>query len=434
MGIFIVTWAPFLHDYGEWVFQGRVLHLKLADPSRVTGYELYSYPVPYQLAQYALAALNVLFEPIVAGKMLILVYVVATAVTIAAFCRRYYIEREQQLLAWSLLTLVAIFSSFFWYGYLGYQIGLILLLAFLAIVRSSISPALVMVFTVLAYFTHATIYLQILVVIGIAFITGVLKWRHLLAVLPSALLSAWFLIGRYLSGGVGGSGNSEWTSFTEAVIYKLGMVTMHGPFKNFLGQDGSSLIESWPLLYWAGVGTNVIIMVVLGVLGCVAMVRLVRSGAHERSPVGMLIAWVLAALVGTYCLAPYNFFGLVHAGGRVIVPVLALTLALVGLTRTRLPSALVYLVILVTCTTLAGYWLTTRSIDGPDSLRQNIREIPPASVATSVLAFNEWLYRNTRYKYYNYRIFTFSDRYRQLAQDDIRGLGFRTGPIKAYAP
>ena len=56
-------------------------------------------------------------------------------------------------------------------------------------------------------------------------------------------------------------------------------------------------------------------------------------------------------------------------------------------------------------------------------------EKPPPEVARSVLAFNEWLYRNTRYSYYNYRIFAFSHRYRQLEEEEYRGMSFRTGPL-----
>jgi hypothetical protein len=63
---FITSPAPFLHDFGLWLYQGKVIALKFIDPDQVAAYSLYNYPVPYVLVQYMMAALMLVLSPFVA--------------------------------------------------------------------------------------------------------------------------------------------------------------------------------------------------------------------------------------------------------------------------------------------------------------------------------------------------------------------------------
>lgn len=67
----------------------------------------------------------------------------------------------------------------------------------------------------------------------------------------------------------------------------------------------------------------------------------------------------------------------------------------------------------------------------PDKLPQApVTQIAPPT--GSVLAFNDWLYTNTSYRYFNYRIFSFSGRFEDMEVNRYQGLGFDTGLLIGY--
>ncbi|MEM6543829.1 MAG: hypothetical protein AAF680_02925, partial [Pseudomonadota bacterium] len=63
---------PHFHDFSEWIFQGQVLAFKLTDAERVAQYGIAPYPVPNSLSLLLLAGLNLIVNPVVAGKVFLL--------------------------------------------------------------------------------------------------------------------------------------------------------------------------------------------------------------------------------------------------------------------------------------------------------------------------------------------------------------------------
>ena len=85
-----------LHDFAEWMFQGKVLALKLTDPQKVISYQLAPYPVPNSLVVFCLAALNLLAAPVLAGKIFQMVMLIFWCIAALLFCRRWLRSPERQ--------------------------------------------------------------------------------------------------------------------------------------------------------------------------------------------------------------------------------------------------------------------------------------------------------------------------------------------------
>ena len=139
--------APFLHDYAEWVYQSKILALKASAPEEVQGFVLHAYPVPYMLLQYALAGLHLVLPPFPAAKLLIVVYLLLAGAVCRVFVTRFVASPGHRPLAWVLLVCTAVLSSFFWYGFIGYQLALLVFVGFLVLYRSGSSPWLGVLFT-----------------------------------------------------------------------------------------------------------------------------------------------------------------------------------------------------------------------------------------------------------------------------------------------
>jgi hypothetical protein len=433
---FITSPAPFLHDFGLWLYQGKVIALKFIDPDQVAAYSLYNYPVPYVLVQYMMAALMLVLSPFVAGKLLLSIYLISWCWVSRLFVKRYFGDFSQQNLAWVLLACLAGLSSFFYYGFIGYQIGLLFFMWFLALYRSSTPVYLIALFGVVLFFAHAAIFLQFGLLIAVGVIIGRYPFRHFWALIPSGILSLLFLAGRFLGDSVTFATHSTWNSWLEAAIYKAGMITMNGPFKNFLLPDGSALLEGLPWLYWLGVGINIGTIFALGLFFLWVFARAfsgkVAVGSEGKNQT--IFRFFAVALIAAYLLAPYHFFGIVHLGGRLVLPLFFVAIALAGSSLTNIPKSLGLVVAVATLATSSAYFVAVMPVTSVSDVDEGQASQPPAEVAKSVLAYNEWLYRNTRYSYYNYRIFAFTHRYQQLENHDYRGLGFNNGPLSGFAP
>jgi len=436
LGLFAGS-TPYLHDFGEWMFQGKVLALKLLSPDDVTAFQLAAYPVPNSLAIFILSVLNMLFSPMIAGKLFLGCLIAAWCIAAHLFCKRFFPKEPDRAAAWLLIVCLAGFSSFFWYGYVGYQLGALVLLMFLALYRASMSLTSIVLFSVLAFFSHAMIFLQFGLIVFLAVIVARYPLRHALALIPATVLSLLFLTGRYLAESSVPKGGAAWNGWLEIVVYKAGTVTMLGPFKNFILPDGRALLESYPALYWSGVLANVIVTGLVAYLILLVLIKQFKPAlrGYRNKDAGLKIALYAFSVITVvlYLLAPHHFFGMENPGIRLVIPLLFTVLSLLSTSSVRLPYLLVYMAGVVTVSTVIAYAVTLKLGDNPAQTFQR-NEAPPAHVRKSVLAFNEWLYRNTRYSYYNYRIFAFEKRLDQLRHENYTDLVFRTGPLVQYQP
>ena len=68
---------PLLHDYPEWMYQGHIAYSLFSGSSEFTTmYELVPLPVPNAISQTAIALLNIVVSPVMAGKIWLAVYLV----------------------------------------------------------------------------------------------------------------------------------------------------------------------------------------------------------------------------------------------------------------------------------------------------------------------------------------------------------------------
>lgn len=156
----LLAWmpAPWFHDAAEWIFQARVLALKWSNPDLVEGYRLAMHPVPNSLAVVLLALLMMMLSPMAAAKLWLALLLLAWLVLGHRWVTRVVpLERRGAVLVvW--VAMVAL-STFFWYGYLGYQLGLLLLLAFLLGAERRRPAWLVAAWGVVLFFCHAAVAL-----------------------------------------------------------------------------------------------------------------------------------------------------------------------------------------------------------------------------------------------------------------------------------
>lgn len=422
--------APYLHDFAEWLYQAEILARFALDPQSVAGFELAPYPVPNSLATMLMAVLCASLPAIWAGKLFLCVMILAWLVAIRAFCARW-LPPEDRAPATLLLCGLVAFAPFFWHGFVSYQLGLLLLTAFLALYRDSGAWPVVAVFGLLLFLAHAAIFLVF------ALFMGVRLWQTrepgiVAALLPVGACVLWFLGGRLWSPAPAPEIDASWATLTEALLYKAGYPAMLGPFRNFILPNGSSLLEHRPWLYWPGLIVNFAVAAGLALLVIATLWQhrpWAQRGTKTPADIQAATATCMALLVLAYLLGPYHFFGLINLGGRLLLPLVLMAFMLGGPPARLAGRWLVWPVALLTLFSAATYlYLMAQTRDPGFSPR--VQAPGPAVEHNGVFAFNQQLYANTRYTYFNFRVFAFAQRYEQIEQGQYRGLAFQTGVLR----
>lgn len=428
----LVASGPQLHDFGEWLFQAQVLVQKFLDPDAVVAYRVASYPVPNSLAVVLMAALSLVLPPLAAGKLFIALLLVCWIVAADVFSRRFFSEPGGQWVCRLVIICCGGFSSFLFYGFVSYQLAAALFVWFMGTFRRTTPALFVLVFSVLIFFAHAIMFLQLGLLILLCVCFAGFPIRQLFALLPSGLLSLWFLFGRYATPGLKADPLATWATWFEVVVYKLGTLTMLGPFRNILAADGTAVLESLPPLYWIGVAANVFITLVLGisVLAALWSERRLLAGPPGYERALYLFAGLLGCLI---VAAPQFFFGMLNPGVRMALPLLLAAAAVRSRRQHRFDFPVAAMISGVCLATILLYliaMISGRQLTQPPAATVD----PPPEVRGSVLEFNQWLYRHTRYNYYNYRVFAFDRQLQQISSQNFTDLEFRTGLIVDYTP
>jgi hypothetical protein len=409
-----ISRAPFLHDFAEWLYQAQILRQMVGDPGAVSHFELAPYPVPNALAPVLLALLSTVFPAIWAGKLYLIAMVVAWFLVIRAFTARF-VEPSNRPAAMLVLYCVAALAPFFWYGFVSYQLGLLLLAAFLAIHRDHTPGPVVAAFGLALFFAHAMAF----IVFVLFMLLHVLRSRDKAAfagLIPGLICALWFIVGRQISPAAPQRIDAVWSGWGEALAYKAAYPAMLGPFRNFILPDGTSLLEKQPWVYWPG---SLIWRHFRGV-----------RGMQENPPPGQRwLALGLALLAVAYLLGPYHFFGLINPGGRLLIPMLLMAFILDPAATRRAAEGLVWPVALFTLISSGAYFYLMAESRDP-AFTTGFRSNSSKEQAHSVFAFNERLYSTTRYKYFNFRVFAFAQRFEAIESSSYRHLSFRTGLLR----
>jgi len=430
----VVGRAPYLHDFAEWLYQGQIVRQSLLDPASVGGFTLARYPVPNSLVTMILAGLSFVLAPFWAGKVFLLSMLLGWYAVIGIFCRRFIDPRWRGMVSLFLFACNAL-APFFWYGFVSYQTALLLLTWFFAIYRPETKAYVIAFFGLAIFFAHAILFLVFGLFLGVSLLT---RWNRSVAagLLPATACSLWFLAGRHYAQVVPQRIDADWSGLREALIYKAGYPAMLGPFKNFILPDGSSLLEGLGWMYWPGLLVNFIVAALLGLLLLRVLWGYYRGDlSGHPEPLLLRKAWAISMALTMifYLLAPYHFFGLVNAGGRVLLPLVLMAFMLGGKPAIPFVRAAIWPVILFAFITCGSYfhlmWQSREPAFSP--LAASGLTTRPAN---SVLDFNAQLYASTRYKYFNYRVFSFARRFDQIESGDYQGLALRNGMVIRYVP
>jgi hypothetical protein len=426
--------APFMHDFAEWLYQGQVVKGLLGGEPSMAGFAVAAYPVPNALATLILAALSFVFPALWAGKIYLILMLIGWYWVLRLFTKRY-LAPELRAPAAPVLYVLTAFSTFFWYGFISYQLGLLLLTLYCAVYRSNTHASVIAVFGLLLFFSHAMVFLVFALFMGLLLILE-RKSSILVGLLPAAACSVWFLAGRHLAGVEPQPVDASWASLWEALIYKAGYPAMLGPFKNFLMPGGVSLLEGLPWLYWTGLIANFALIALLGIsmtaiVWTHAIRRRVAYSGHAQTGVALSASTVL--IIIAYWLAPYHFFGLINPGGRLLIPLILMALMLAGHSGIPLLRFMAWPTALIALLTSGAYLflMIQTQARGFSSLPAPAAPLAPSA---SVFEFNDRLYSNTRYRYFNYRLFLFAHRFEQMESGIYPDLAFRTGLLIEKKP
>jgi hypothetical protein len=315
------------------MYQGHVLRSLLATGQSDAPFALTHYPVPYFASQALLAGLGALFGPIHAGRVLIAGYLVLGAWLSVRFVRSH---RLRPLLGLLLLDTSIVVSSSFWNGYINYQLGMLVLLGYLALPgRKALHPLLVALFSLLAFACHAMALVALCAIVGSRALAHEPRRtlpRVGMALVPVLGLTLWYALARTGLESLGGAEPNTPFLSLRFLAYKVYTLAKAGPYHNFW-VDGVADLQRTPALYVTGVLAN---LAYAGLL----LLLLVRFIRRRNTPIARDLRYAAAALFVMYAFAPAFALGVVNPGERLLYPLLlcafAVTLDRHGVSSPRL--------------------------------------------------------------------------------------------------
>ena len=417
--LLLVQPFPVLHDYPEWMYQGHIAWSLLTDKTTYTGlFELVPVPVPNAVSQSAIALLNSVVSPVAAGKIWLAVYFVLALFTGIYAMRSSRYSGSMQLI----FTLSIVFGPGFWNGYINFQFGL-LFFALYILCRQR-GAAAVLLFSLLIYFSHASVFAGFVCFVIVSECLLLRRMRVFAALLPALGLLFWYSIVRLSAGG----GQNEGVgSLFQWAQYKLYTLAKQGPFHNFIQADGESLLASLHGLYLAGFAINFLIAVIIGLWLLVCAVNIARrrqvaltadatangtaangtaaSGTDNLVPVVITIT----ALLAGWLLAGKNTFGVVNLGERFLI--VALMLAMLHL---QCPNFIRK--IWASLCVVAGVYTVCCLV--VLSKATDIYSVSRSAEASELESYVDDIYKNSRHKYFNHRIFIYANLGQYLIDPD----------------
>ncbi len=328
MVLFAQSAPPSMADYANWTYQGVLLarHLRgVPDAEHV----LKTYPVPNSAATLGIGFLALFLPWALAAKVWLCVQM---GVTFAAI-RRLARTTGASGAVWWIVPQAAFLGVNWWYGFVNFELGLawVLLMASMLLRRvrgEQVREWTVGVVLVLAFFTHMIPFAFCgLLLVLYAWQTG--RWRVVWQVLPSGLLSVWYLAGRFLEAGNadGQAGMVETVRNYSAAFwdYKANSYFKSFGFVNPITALGSVALHLLGRAAFAGlVAVNFLLAGLLAWMMCGRLLEVWRTRASER------FLWLaMLIFVPIFLLAPGTALGVSDPGSRLLQAVLVLGMLLV---------------------------------------------------------------------------------------------------------
>lgn len=386
---------PVLHDYPEWMYQGYVVFSLLGETGSFSEtYELVPVPVPNAISQAAIAILNSIVSPVMAGKIWLAFYLVLAA-SVAAIATSSRIHSGAMYL---IFTVAIIFGPGFWNGYINFQFGLLFFALFASLHRPSL--VWVFVFSLLIYFSHASVFAGFVCYVIASAVFAHRRTAVAVALLPSITLLIWYSITKLIAEG----GHNEGVgSVVQWVQYKLYTLAKQGPFHNFIQSDGESLLAGFHGLYMAGFAINFLAAILIGLWLLLCGWKIIRRKDIVYSRVVGANAAVVATifvLLSGWLLAGKNSFGVVNLGERFLIVALVLLIV-----QVRCPAWITYVwasLCALTGIVTLGSLLVLSGSSGEYSVDRS-------ADATELENYVDDIYKNSRHKYFNHRLLIYAN-------------------------
>lgn len=410
---------PVLHDYPEWMYQGFVAHeLISGNTSELTAlFEWVPVAVPNAITQLALGALNFIVSPVLAGQIWLGVYLLLAAIVGQLLVKTQRLSGVMQFL----FTVTIVFGPGFWNGYINFQFGL---LFFALFVVNDLRRSLVwvFVFSILIYFSHASVFAGFICYVVLAEKLYERRTGITVALLPGLGLLLWYTIFKLLAGG---EQNVALGSVSQWLQYKLYTLAKQGPFHNFIRHDGESLLATVNNVYQAGFIVN---FLVAGLIGLWILWVFWRSyGArpvtaeydvlHKSGVLNKGVLVGVSVLLLAWLIAGKNSFGVVNLGERFLIVALML-LILCADCPVWLRRAWLAMGVLASGLTIGSLIVISQDA-------QSRYAVDRSADSTELSSFVDEIYKNSRHKYFNHRLFIYAN----LGQYLVDPEPFKTPPL-----
>jgi len=314
--VFLMQKTIILADYPDWVYQGVILHEKLISASALPQYSLKAYPVPNSFVTLIVGALTTCIDPLATSKIVIVAYLSLFAIIL---CKASGAMASNSGAAKAFILFpAAVVATPFWWGSLNYQWALLFLTLYLYLdSKDRLSSLGLILLSVVVFLSHAIVFILLFAHVALKSIL-MKRYKRLIALAPSAILSCWYAVGRFLIGS-----NTEQihlaTDFKltlkNVLFYKVHMVLKRGPFQNLLAPDGNSFLADYAWLFWILLALSLLYLMLMGIqiIGCLPS-RMRSAAFAEKFDIGFFIAVGLASL-----LMPIRFLGVADFGQRLLI-------------------------------------------------------------------------------------------------------------------
>jgi len=385
--LFAHTSAPSLTDYANWTYQGVLFHNHLIGlPDAAHWLKLY--PVPNSASTIGIGLLSFLLPWMAAAKIWLCLQLLLSFVAL-----RHLLQTVQGSAALWFIAPAALFLNMnFWYGFMNFELGLCWVIWVASLLlrmdrrreTSLRRESILGVLLILAFFTHM-IPFAFACLLLVLYSVQERRYRLLWQIVPGAILSIWYLLGRYLlsqnADGQAGMVASVRTFSGAFWAYKVNSYLKSFGFINPGLPSGSVDITLFGrALFSVLFLVNALLCAILAGL----MIQAALSAFRERAPERFVWLAVLFMLP-LYMLSPGSALGVSDPGSRVLQVALAVAILMIHGRGAALRLAAVCASILG----LAGMLLFARLVFSPPVPISSGRPLPHHLVIFGHVPYND---------------------------------------------
>lgn len=330
-GVIILTapLPPTFVDYPMWAYEGVLFHHFLTGHP-VAGYVIKHYPIPQSVTVVMVGLLNTLFAWNLAIKLWMCLYLVLASAASWMMARALRVTSALLVVT---LPPVIFLNLDMWWGHISFEVGFCLVMMFIALAVQQARRWTLSLLLVAIFFCHMEACACAFLFLGF-WIWSTRQWRNAWIAVPTLLLSAWYAMGRVLSGNADASnvgaplhpyGSRLFLIFKASSYFKIfGYVNA----RTMDGLSQSEAIFCRPLF--------VALLAISLCLSCLCLYHLIRAALVAPPIDRKYLRGFIAFLLVFAAFVPQVFLGSSDPGSRLVLMAAAVGLFLFDWQR---PSA-----------------------------------------------------------------------------------------------